>query len=603
MTSPAVSIAVLPFENLSPDEEAGYFARGFVEDLIACLTRFSPLRVLAAESSLQLPAPDAVEARWGLDVVLQGSVRLAGDQLRVTAHLITIPAHETVWSERFDAPLGSVFAIQDEIVSSVAGKLAVQVEDLQLARGHASGQPELAAYDLWLRGMDCLKQASLEGDAESRPFFSQALEVDPRYARAYAGLSLSHFNEWSCQAWHLWDESVDNAYTHALRAAELDDSDAMVQAVLARVCRYRREHDRADVHAQRALRLNPNDPAVLIQVAIATLFGGQPADARALAEQAIRCNPLHAPWLAGIVGWALFVEGRPADALSWLNRGGDGIVNFAAYRAAAHHLLGHEEAARAAFAEFEAQYRTKIAFGRSPQPGEALRWAIQVEPFRELTHGQQMPEALRAAGLAEVDVAGARAARAKALVCPADIARPPGNAFVCEGELWSLDYEGKGAQLVGLKGFFDLARLLAEPGVSIHCLELSGVPLTQDNAHDVLDEEARRDYRRRIEELLAELEVAQAHNDPARSEPLQRELEAITDELARATGLGGRPRALGSQTERARSAVTWRIRSAIKKIRAAHPRLGQHLAHSVRTGAFCVYEPEVPTTWRLRTGR
>jgi TolB-like protein len=603
VTEPAVSIAVLPFANLSRNEEAAYFARGFVEDLIACLTRFSSLRVVAAESSLHIPSQDEVLERvareWDLDAMLNGSVRRDADRLRVTTRLVSVADGATLWSERFDAPLEEVFDVRDDIAASVAGTLVVQIENLQLTRARRGPTPPVTAYDLWLRGMDCLHQASLEGDAEARPYFEQSLEIDPRFARAHAGLSLSHFNEWSCQAWHLWDESAENAFTHATKAAALDESDAMVQAVLARVCRYRHEHDRADAHARRALTLNPNDAKVLMQVAITTLFGGRPAEALALADRAMRYNPLHAPWFDGIAGWCLFMDGRPDEANVWLSRGGDGVVNFAAYRAACHHALGETDAARDAYAAFEREYRDKIAFGRAPEPSEALRWAIQVEPFRNLADSRRMPDILRAAGLADTNVVEARRARPGTMVRPADIARDTGNAFICEGAVWRMDYGGTGAQLVELKGFHDIARLFAQAGASIHCLELSGAPPEPDAHYDVLDAQARQAYRERIEALQEDLDRAEANNDAARSASARAELDAIVEELARATGLSGRSRALGSRTERARSAVTWRIRSAIRKISAAHPRLGRHLAKSIRTGTFCVYDPEEPVDWRL----
>jgi len=601
MSEPAVSLAVLPFENLSPDEAAAYFARGFTEDLITCLIRFSPLRVVAAESSLRLAGLahplERVATEWGLDVVLEGSVRRASERLRVTARLVTIVGRETVWSEQFDTAIDEVFEVQDEIAGTVAGKLAVRLDDLHLKRERDA--PPLAAYDLWLQGMDCLARASLEGDAESRSFFDRALEIDNRYARGHAGLSLSHFNEWTCQAWHLWDENESNALTHALRAAELDGSDAMVQAVLARVYRYRHQHDLADAHGQRALQLNPNDTRVLIQIATSTLFGGQPIEARALAERAIHLNPLHGDWYSGLVGWCLFMEGHPEEALGWLGRGGDSIVNFAAYRAACHHLLGDPGAARETYRRFEREYTRKISFGRPPEPGEALRWAVQVEPFRDLADSRRMPDALRQAGLGQVNVAEALGSRPREMVQPADIATSSGSSFRPEGDLWRLSYHGTSTQLVGLKGFHDLASLLAQPGVGIHCLELSGSPQEQESSHDTLDTEARRSYRERIEQLESELNRADRDHDQASVDRLTSERDAIVDELLRTTGLAGRDRQLGDRADRARSAVTWRIRSAIKKISAAHPRLGQHLANSVRTGVFCVYEPEGPVDWRL----
>ena len=210
-----------------------------------------------------------------------------------------------------------------------------------------------------------------------------------------------------------------------------------------------------------------------------------------------------------------------------------------------------------------------------------------------------MPDALRDAGIAEIDVADALRSREKTLVRPAGIARPAANEFRCEDGVWSIAYEGAGARLTGLKGFHDIARLLTQPNEPLHCLELSGSAVVNDAAHDVLDQQARRQYRQRIEELQEELEQAEADNDPARAEPARIELDAVIDELARATGLRGQTRKMGDAAERARSAVTWRIRSAIKKIGAAHPRLGQHLSNSIRTGNFCVYSPETAAEWEL----
>jgi len=601
MADPCLSIAVLPFRNLSPEPDTDYFARGFVEDLIANLTRFPSLRVVASQSSFGWdPEGSSLEdlARaWDLQYVLEGSVRCRGSTLRVSGQLTRTEDRQTVWAESFDTQVDDVFAVQDEITATVAGKLAVHIDESQLARARRAPLHDLAAYDCWLRGSDCLRRGTLEGDEESRPFFQRALEIDPGYARAYSGLSTSHFNEWTCQAWHLWDDSVGNAFHYAAKAEELDDADAKVQAVLARVCRFRHEHARADQHAARALALNPNDAEVLIHVAIVTLFGGEPGRAHELACKAVQLNPLHPPWYPGIVGWSLFMSGKTGDALPHLERGGESITNLSAYRAACRALEGDRDGARDEYARFEREYREKIAFGRAPEPGEALRWAVQVEPFRNVSDSRRMPDVLRGAGLADIDVEAALRTRPESMVRPAGIALPPGNVFRREGGVWSLAYEGQGAQLVELKGFHDIARLLRSPDEPVHCLELAGVPPTGESRHEVLDAQARREYRRRIEELQGELDRAEADNDPARAESVRVELDSLVDELAKAAGLGGRSRAMASDAERARSATTWRIRSAIKKVRAAHPRLGQHLENSIRTGAFCVYSPETPTHW------
>ena len=275
------------------------------------------------------------------------------------------------------------------------------------------------------------------------------------------------------------------------------------------------------------------------------------------------------------------------------------VVNFAAYRAACAAVAGDLDRARHEYEVFQSDYRDKIAFGRDSEHGEALRWAVQVEPFRRIEDSEHMPDALRDAGIAEIDVADAIRSRSRQMVRPAGIARPAGNSFVREGNFWSIAYEGTGARLVELKGFHDIARLLAQPNEPVHCLELSGAPAVSDAGHEVLDSQARREYRRRIEELQGELEQAESDNDVARSDRVRVELDAVIDELAKATGLGGRSRKMGDPAERARTAVTWRIRSAIKKIASAHPRLGQHLSNSIRTGNFCVYMPEIASEWEL----
>ena len=492
-----------------------------------------------------------------------------------------------------------VFEIQDQITGTVAGRLAVLVDEVRLENARRGSIDELATYECWLRGMECLKHASLESDEESREYFKQALQIDSGYARAYSGLSLSHFNEWTCRAWHLWDENEHNAYDYAAKAAQLDDRDATVQSVLARVCRFRHQHAQADRHAELALTLNSNDAHVLIQIAIVKLFGGEPKTGLELAERAIDLNPLHGDWYYGIAGWNLFFMKQYDGALRALERAGDAITDLAAYRAACAVVAGDLTRARNEYEDFQRQYCQRIAFGREPAPREALTWAVQVEPFRRLEDSRQMPDLLREAGLVEIDVQHAVQSRAEKMVQPAGISHAGGNEFRCESGVWSMAYEGSSARLVELKGFHDIARLLSQPEQPFHCLELSGRAASSDAPAQVLDERARREYRQRIEELQREMDQAERDNDPSRGEPARVELDALIDQLAGATGLGGRDRTLGSPAERARSAVTWRIRSAIKKIQAAHPRLGQHLSNSIRTGNFCVYSPESSQAWEL----
>ena len=167
------------------------------------------------------------------------------------------------------------------------------------------------------------------------------------------------------------------------------------------------------------------------------------------------------------------------------------------------------------------------------------------------------------------------------------------------GAVWSLEFDGLSVQLTHQKGLSDLARLLDRPGVEVHCLELADRPAETTGTAPQLDERARREIQARARELQHDIDQADAAHDLAQAERAREELDQIVELLSGALGLGGRSRALGSAAERARSAVTWRIRSGVKKIARAHPQLGRHLENAVRTGTFCVYQPERSVDWQF----
>ena len=176
-----------------------------------------------------------------------------------------------------------------------------------------------------------------------------------------------------------------------------------------------------------------------------------------------------------------------------------------------------------------------------------------------------------------------------------------GCSFRREGDGWVLAWHGKVAHVRHTKGMADLARLLARPHTEVHVLDLVDVGPTLETgpSDDGIDPTARRQYRARLEDIESELDEADGNGDVARSERLHLEREALLAELSTAYGLGGRTRRRGGSSERARSAVTQRIRDAIIRIEGRHPELGHHLRRSVRTGTFCAYQPETPVEWRL----
>jgi predicted ATPase len=176
---------------------------------------------------------------------------------------------------------------------------------------------------------------------------------------------------------------------------------------------------------------------------------------------------------------------------------------------------------------------------------------------------------------------------------------PPAAVFRREGSLWRFEFAGTEVQMPHRKGFADLAALLANPGQEIHCLDLHGDGARAGDLGEVVDARGREEYRARAHELQAEIEDARRANDPARVERARDELAEIAEALEAAYGLGGRVRRAGDPAERARTAVAWRIRSALGKLEPEHGPLARHLRNAVRTGTWCVYDPETPVNWQL----
>jgi hypothetical protein len=181
-----------------------------------------------------------------------------------------------------------------------------------------------------------------------------------------------------------------------------------------------------------------------------------------------------------------------------------------------------------------------------------------------------------------------------------------GDVFRRDGTLWTLRYAGRTVRMRDAKGLRDLATLLRSPGRPIRAADLVAAAADaavsaelRMGADEVLDERARQELRARLLDLEAEIEEAGRWHDPERAARAVLERDALVAELAAATGLGGRPRRLGDQSERARKTVTARIRDVIDRVERVHPALGAHLRASVTTGTFCSYSPPAPTAWEL----
>jgi serine/threonine-protein kinase len=289
------TIAVLPFDNLSADKENEYFSDGLAEEIINALTKLPGLRVTARTSAFAFRGKDLgvgeIGARLRVGTILEGSVRKAGNRIRVTAQLINVAEGYHLWSERYDREITDVFAIQDEISQAIVDKLRVQL---------APGQPllkrytdNLGAYNLYLKGRYYLDKLSREALAKSKEFFEQAIETDPIYALAYCGIA-----EFYWVSGHMGflglNDAMPRSKSAALKALDLDDTLAEAHAALGRLLgTHDFDWEGAEREFKRALELNPGSPIARDGYAFFFLRPtGQLEEATAEVERALERDPL-----------------------------------------------------------------------------------------------------------------------------------------------------------------------------------------------------------------------------------------------------------------------------------------------------------------------
>jgi TolB-like protein len=576
------TLVVLPFLADGQDDETALMALGLTEDVCGELTRFRSLRVIAPASSAHMAAASDSEIgeRLAASHVVRGRLKktAVGDRA-LTVDLSAVETLAQLWSERLVLPLGDPAEIGTAIVARIAASLSARIEDAALLEARRRPASGLEAWELTLRGLIKIREATRESDDAARELFLKALALDPLHARAHAGMALSWFNEWSCQFWDRFEEASRQAYVHARRALELDDRDAMIHLVIAKVALYRSEWEQAAWYLDRALMLCPNDADLLVQAAVLEVYLGRPEIAVGHVERAMELNPLHPNVYYLIAAFARVFTGDYAEALA-LRARSDAMpfVDAAAYVAAAEAMLGRIDEARVEFARYLAEYGQKIAFGK-PFPSEApLDWLFDINPFRRPEDVAMLREAFARIGVA---------------VAPSKPVRQHPSPKLSlrlerEGAGWIAEFDGLRMILPDLKGLHDIRRLMESSGQEIHCLDLDE-RIVEAPGDTVLDEKARAALKARLRDLQEDLAEAEDANDMGRAERLREEMDGIIESLSAALGLGGRGRKLGDSVEKARTAVTWRIRHALRRIEAVHPSMGRHLARRVKTGTFCQF--------------
>ncbi len=347
------SVAVMAFQNMSDDPSAEYFGDGLAEEILNLLARFSELNVAARTSSFYFKGKNVdlreVGQKLGVNHVLEGSVRRAGDRVRITAQLIAMDTGYHVWSETFDRDYSDSFQIQEEIARQVVGTMQVILSDASREILQTTKDVDPAAYDYYLRGREYLRLAAGDQNLDrALELFQKAVDLDPDYAEAHAGV---------CDAYlALYRSQVDAEYfrlaeSSCSSAVALDDSALPVYIALGNLYRLSGRYDESEAQLARALAINARSVPALKALAMTLHASNRTAEAEATLQKAIGIQPNN--WHSYFAMGNLFFEsGRFAEAIPYYRRTTELIPDHASAHnnlGAAHYMLSQFDEAAAAW--------------------------------------------------------------------------------------------------------------------------------------------------------------------------------------------------------------------------------------------------------------
>jgi adenylate cyclase len=317
------AIAVLPFDNLSRDPDQEYFADGIAEDLLTRLSSWRDFPVIARNSSFVYKGKSVdvkqVSRELGVRYVVEGSVRKAGERVRVSVQLIDATTGAHVWAERFDRDLGDVFALQDEIADAIVASMHPELYKSERERAARKDPQNLDAWDCVMRGMWHGNTFSKEENAKARAFYQRAIDLDPHLVKAHIWLAGTHYNDIFLQWTDSPSESAAEMERAVRRGLALDDKDPFGHVMSGYAYRIAGQHDKAIGAFQVAAQLNPSLSGAYYALGISLALMGRAHDAIANFDKAMRLSP-HDPlmWLF-LNGMALanVVAERYEEAIQW----------------------------------------------------------------------------------------------------------------------------------------------------------------------------------------------------------------------------------------------------------------------------------------------
>jgi adenylate cyclase len=389
------SIAVLPFANMSSDVEQDYFSDGITEDLITDLSKVSGLFVIARNSSFAYKGRSVKVQEIGRDLgvrfVLEGSIRKAGNRVRITAQLIDAADGGHLWAERFDRDLTDIFLTQDEVVEKIVGALSVTLTKSEQQRLQRRGTSSIEAYECWLRARELLARGSRQQVEQAKGLHGRAIGIDPNFAAAHAGLALvgilDYVNGWAEDP----AQALDDAERWARRAIELDAQEPVGYMALGNVLLWRRDHDGALAALSKMMAVDPNYAQGHAAMGLSLTYAGKAAEALECFAVAMRLDPHYPGILLHFVAQAHFALGNFEAAAKLLNERIARNPETDSSRmllAACYGHLGRAEDARAAWADM-----LKV------NPDFSVAQRARVLPYKDARDFERIAEGLAEAGL------------------------------------------------------------------------------------------------------------------------------------------------------------------------------------------------------------
>ncbi len=359
------SIAVLPFNNLSEDASEEYFADGMTEDLITDLSKISGLFVIARNSSFSYKGKHVkirqVAEELGVRYVLEGSVRRAGDAVRINAQLIDAKTGGHVWAKRYDGSRADVFELQDRVTKQIVNALAVTLTPKETKTVSKAGTDNVAAHDAYLLGLSFYNRRMPADNATAKTHFEKAIQLDPEYSAAYAALAkvyiqglLDGTEEYSEKLGFAMYVGTSKLWKYLQKARANPDKDYFI--VRSRLALRRHQPDSAIAEARRALDISSNDAEAMEALSEALIFAGRSREGIEYAQRAMRQNPTQPGRPLYLIGLAEFSLGNTGEAAKFLNRAQSHAAKerrFAGLLAAAYGELGQTAQAKASLAEFK----------------------------------------------------------------------------------------------------------------------------------------------------------------------------------------------------------------------------------------------------------